>query len=144
MAPLTLREDLDQTFALLLPGHPSYGLLKRLIEDDDRRNNDDYLDIVPGRYDVEGDITALIEQQRAAVIDRIRKNGAVSVTTMEGDTGYHWAVYLADGDAETFLLYAAVKTTRDVMAALGVGPVAATELVIRAIEEGVGDEPPGV
>jgi hypothetical protein len=103
--------------------------------------SDDYLDRDPGMYESDGAAFALVEQQRASVIDVLRTTKAASVTMLEenGD-GKHWGIFIQDdGDAETFLVYAAARAVRDAAAALGVDHASACRLVLIAIEEGIGE-----
>ena len=104
--------------------------------------DDDYLDRPPGMYASNGSAFALVEQQRAHVIERLRHTKAAFVVMLDpnGD-GRHWAVYIReDGDAETFLIYAAVHALRDACAALGVSHEEGCRLLLAAIEEGVGGD----
>lgn len=98
-----------------------------------------YLDREPGMHDADGSAFALVEQQRMNVMDYLRDSKAVSVTMECRDGDFlHWGVYIADGDAETFITYAAVRALRDMMGALGVGAEECCRVILAAIDEGVG------
>jgi hypothetical protein len=103
--------------------------------------SDDYLDRDPGFYiSDDGSAFALVEQQRASIIDALRVTKAASVTMFDPDGGgRHWGVYIDDDDdAESFMVYAAVRAIRDAAAALGVDDASACRLVLAAIAKGVG------
>lgn len=91
-------------------------------------------------YAADGATVALVEQQRAGIIEALRTTKAASVTMRDSDGGsLHWGVYTADdGDAEAFLVYAAVRAIRDAAAGLGIGHADACRLVLHAITKGVG------
>lgn len=65
--------------------------------------DDDYLDIEPGMYAADGSAFALIEQQRAAMIEHLRTSKAVSTTLIDEEgTGRHWSVDIRDdGDSRS-------------------------------------------
>jgi hypothetical protein len=99
----------------------------------------DYLDREPGMYERDGSAVALVEQQRAGILDSLRTTKAASVTLLDSDGGsLHWGVYTADDGVEAFLVYAAVRAIRDAAAGLDIGHADACRLVLRAIAEGVG------
>lgn len=81
----------------------------------------DDLDIEPSYIDDDdrGYAMAMIEQQRASIIERLRTTKAASVTLLdENGDGYHWGIfYREDMHPGAFLLDAAIKAVRDLAAA---------------------------
>lgn len=99
----------------------------------------EHLDRQPGMYEHDGAVAALVEQQRACIIEQLRTATAASVTLFDstGDV-VHWGISGGD-DAEAFLVYAAGHAIRDIAGALNVTPARACTIVLFAITRGVGE-----
>lgn len=99
-------------------------------------------DRMRGSFDLDGGMAAVIDQQRAAILEGVRKADYVSVSFYDSDGGTHWAIAIpsseAEMDSDQFLLYALAKAWRDFQGETGLtdlGVAAAVRLALEKIDQ---------